>query len=211
MKKLKSYFLPVSIILMTMAFLFVSVALINTFTRQHVINTVTVAAKNGDIFSLKNRTDWPELRAWMKDDLHKRTKTIAAKSSGYDMSDQAVDDLVDYYVQPANLPSLIYFHNQLASNVNVEDFVRNVRFTGMKEMTMEISFPPQEDKPWVNYLEPVKAVFQLDNMTWKLKKLHTPLYLVPQKAPTPAHIGKAVPADKTGASVPQSMSVAFAQ
>lgn len=207
MKNFKSYFLPVSIILMTMAFLFVSVALINTFTRQHVVRTVAMAAEKGDIYSLKKRTDWAELRAWMKQDLRKRTQTIAAKSSGYEMSEKEVDDLVDYYVQPANLPSLIYFHNQLASNIDAEDFVRNVRFTGMKEMTMEISFPPQEDKPWVNYLEPVKAVFQLDNMKWKLKKLHTPLYLVPTKAPTPSHIGK-IDNDKTGAVNGVSLSVA---
>lgn len=208
MKKIKKYFLPVSIILMTMAFLFVSVALINTFTRQHVVYTVTSAAKKGDIHSLKTRTDWAELRAWMKKDLRSRTQTIAAKSSGYDMSEKAVDDLVDYYVQPANLPSLIYFQSQLAKDIDVEDFVRSVRFTGMKEMTMEISFPPQEDKPWVNYLEPVRAVFQLDNMTWKLKQLHTPLYLVPTKAPTPSHIGQAKP-EKTGA-VTQDLSVALA-
>ncbi len=207
MKKLQSYILPVSIIFMTMAFLFVSVALINTFTRQHVVRTMTVAAKNGDIHSLKNRTDWSELRAWMKEDLRNRTKTIAAKSSGYEMSEKEVDDLVDYYVQPANLPSLIYFHNQLADNVDIEDFVRNVRFTGMKEMTMEISFPPQEDKPWINYLEPVKAVFQLDNMKWKLKKLHTPLYLVPTKAPTPSHLSEA--GDKETGYNPMDMTIAL--
>ncbi len=189
MKKAKTYFLPVSVVVIVMAFLFVSVILMHTFTRQHVVNSVSVAAEQGDLYSLNTRTDWAELRAWMKEDLQRRSQTIAAKSSGYDMSQQEIDDLVDYYVQPANLPSLIYFHNKMASNIQPREFVRNIRFTGLNEMTMELSFPPQAEKPWVNYLEPVRAVFQLDNMTWTLKKLHTPFYLIPTKAPTPSHIG----------------------
>ena len=104
MKNLKKYILPVSIIIMTMGFLFISVTLIDVVARQHVVKTVTMAAKNGNIHKLNTRTDWTELRAWMKEDLRARTKTIQAKSSGYEMTEKAVDDLVDYYVQPTNLP-----------------------------------------------------------------------------------------------------------
>lgn len=156
-------------------------------SQKAVIADIASAARDGDIYKLKNHTDWASVQAWMKKDLKARGAPIAATGN----KDKAVDELVDYYVRPESLPSLLYYYNSSLKHVDPESFVRDVRFSGITEMTVEIAPPPQFDKPWMSNLEPVRAVFKLEGLGWKLKKLEAPDYLIPPSAPTPSFKEKA--------------------
>jgi hypothetical protein len=151
--------------------------------QKAVIHELAVATRDGDIHKLKSQTDWESVKESLKKDLKERGVTLASKTGD---NDKAVDELVDFYVRPESLPSLLYYYNVSLGHVNPEAFVRDVRFSGITEMTIEIAPPPQLDKPWMNSLEPVRAKFALDGLEWKLKQLDAPDYLIPPKAPTPS-------------------------
>ncbi len=149
-------------------------------TKRSIVDQIATATREGNIYSLNAQTDWPSVRNWLKADLKQRS--VHNGTSSPDKAEQ-VDGIVDYYVRPENLPSLLYYYNANAAHVNPEAFVRDVRFSGITEVTVEIAAPPQFDKPWMNNLQPVRAVFELEANGWKLKKLDAPDYLIPTRAP----------------------------
>jgi hypothetical protein len=148
-------------------------------TKRALVTDFAIAARQGNIYALNENTDWASVRDWMKRDLKQRPRF----ATGITPVSKA-DELVEYYVRPENLPSLLYYYNTNARHMDPEAFVRDVRFSGITEITVEIAAPPQLDKPWINQLEPVRAVFQLEGLGWKLKKLNAPDYLIPSEAPT---------------------------
>lgn len=156
-------------------------------SKKAVINEIATAAREGDFHKLKTQTDWESVKDSLKKNLIERGVNLAAVTGDHE---QAVEELVDYYVRPESLPSLLYYYNVSLGHVNPEAFVRDVRFSGITEMTIEIAPPPQLDKPWMNNLEPVRAKFALDGLEWKLKDLDAPDYLIPAAAPTPSFKGK---------------------
>jgi len=180
---MKKFLIPASVGLSLIALLFITVATMNILAREHVSAKLIKATKTGDIATIDHLTDWAALRDWLKEDLKHRADSAIAKSTGHALSDEKIDKLVDFYIRPDNIPSLFFFQKEVAPNVNPADFIRDVTFDGVSRMVVTIAFPPQEDKPWINSLEPVRAIFELENMEWKLVELHTPFYLLPKDAP----------------------------
>ena len=152
-------------------------------TKKSLVDELATAARQGDFHVLQKHTDWDSVRNWLKTDLKKRS-TVNTANTAAARPDQ-VDQIVDYYVRPDNLPSLLYYYNANAGHVSPEAFVRDVRFSGITQVTVEIAAPPQFDKPWLNNQPPVRAVFDFDlkEMGWKLKKLDAPDYLIPTRVP----------------------------
>lgn len=158
-------------------------------TKKSIVDQFATAARQGDIHVLNEGTDWTSVRNWLKSDLKMRHKGDSQNTSVTNKPQQ-VDEIVDYYVRPENLPSLLYYYNENAGHVKPEAFVREVHFTGLREITVEIGAPPQLDKPWMNSLAPVRAIFELEGSGWKLKRLDAPDYLIPTQAPTASFIKK---------------------
>lgn len=154
--------------------------LLQQASKNHVIYEISTAAREGELYKLTKAMDWNSVRESLKEEL----KQKANPHNGLPTRAEEVDALVDYYVRPQNLETLVtLYHSSPAKNMNPESFIRGVRFSGITEMTIELASPPQFDKPWMNYLEPVRAVFALDGMTWKLKRISAPDYLIPTRMP----------------------------
>lgn len=152
--------------------------------KQQLVTSMASAARQGDLYVLIDGTDWVSVRDELKRDLKSRAKTNASLPN----QDSIVEELVDFYVRPANVPDLVNLYRSSASRVDPKVFVRDIRFSGFAEMTVEIATPPQFNKPWLNALEPVRAVFKLDGfgpegLSWRLKKIDAPDYLIPTQAP----------------------------
>lgn len=173
----------ISVTLSVLAMIFITITTVNILAREHVSAKLVQATRTGDIATIERLTDWDSLRDWLKNDLKERADTAVAKSTGHALSDEEINNLVDFYIRPGNIPSLFYFQRELAPNVSPDKFIRDVKFDGVDRMIMTIAFPPQPDKPWITSLEPVRAIFQLENIEWKLVELHTPFYLLPKSAP----------------------------
>jgi hypothetical protein len=206
--RLRRLIVPMAIVVCLASLLVITFYSLNMMARQHVITAITSAAASGNINQLSELTDWSALREWLKRDLHTRTQTIMAKSSGHGLSLEEVDNIVDYYVQPMNIPMLLYYHNQMAPDIKPEEFVREVKFLDVGKMEVTLGFPPKRSKPWIKGLEPVRAVFQLEGMAWKMKELHAPFYLVPTAAPSvDPKTGAVKPAAKKAAKpIPNGMA-----
>lgn len=154
--------------------------LVGEGAKRQLIHDFAQAAKQGNIYALKLHTDWASVKENLKDDLLHRAHKPASdlpKDAG------AVNELVEYYVRPDNLPQLLSAYRNMAGPVSPDAFVRDARLSGIREITVELGIPPQLDKPWLNNLEPVRAVFALNRKGWVLKKVIAPDYLIPSKAP----------------------------
>ncbi|MDB5478022.1 MAG: hypothetical protein JWM96_517 [Alphaproteobacteria bacterium] len=179
--------MSVFLVVMGTGILLAAWMLVQQAARNQVIREFATAAREGNMYVLSANTDWDSVRDGLKRDLKER----AASSDTLPRDEAALDELVDYYVRPQNLPSLLYYYNANAAHINPADFVRDVSLSGITQFTVEIGAPPQFDKPWLNNLEPVRATFALDGLNWKLKQIHAPDYLIPASAPTAHFMTKA--------------------
>ena len=147
----------------------------------YLIYDISEAARTGHIHKLADAADWESLRSHLKQDLKERPATMRG------LGPDAIDQLVDHYVRPQNLGLLVAHYNAgPVRDIPPEAFIRQARFSGLTELTLELGPPPQFDKPWMNELEPVRAVFALDGLSWKLKRISAPDYLLPSTLPMPA-------------------------
>lgn len=154
------------------------------YNEQYVQNKVADSARNFSIADIRERTDWDSLRAWLKKDLNRRTQSYIAQSGGFNMTDQEIKNLVDFYVQPVNLPLLFYYHRQRAANTDPGSFIRSTKMISPIRMQMELNYPASEKTvAWKKNLPPLVAEFEFKEMSWKLTKLHTPLHLLPNRVP----------------------------
>jgi hypothetical protein len=172
--KLDNLAMGIFLVVMGAGILLAAWLLVQDATKRAVVADLADATRQGNIHALNEHTDWQSVRDWLKKDL--KARPAAAQND-------KVDNLVDYYVRPENLPNLLYFYNTIGGHVSPEAFVRDIRFSGITQITVEMAAPPQFDKPWMNKLEPVRAVFELDGLEWKLKRITAPDYLIPASAP----------------------------
>jgi hypothetical protein len=180
----KTMTIPIIIICMATVIFFSALYHLNKSSSQQVLNEFIYAARTGNIHAISRRTDWGALRQSMKQDLKRRAASHLGEITGHAMTPEAVDAMVDYYVTPANIPTLFYYRNTYAQDINPSDFIRRAYFTSLSQFVVEMGYPPQGDKPWVSYLEPVRLVFELEGMEWRLKNIVPPLYVVPTDAPS---------------------------
>ena len=157
--------------------------------KRNVVERLASATQHGNIHVLNNVIDWDSVRNNLKKDLMERK----IQTSGADLPTQpeAIDELVNYYVRPGNLPMLLNIYKQgAASRINPRDFVRDAHFSGIREITLNVSAPPQLEKPWINKLDPIEMVMSLEPTGWKVKRIRPPEYMIPTSAPTSRFINK---------------------
>lgn len=149
--------------------------------KRKLVAELANATERGELYTLIHTADWDVLRDDMKRDLLER----AQRSAALPEEPRVVEELVDYYVRPEYAPELMRHYQQKAAHIPPHAFVRQVRFSGLTEVTVELASPPQFDKPWLNQLEPVLAVFRFNapELSWKLQKLRAPDYLIPASVP----------------------------
>lgn len=160
--------------------LFAAWLLVQNAVKDHIVNEINTAVAQGNIHLFVKHTDWQSVRKGLKHDLKQR----AIHNVSLPQEPAVVDKLIEYYVRPGNVPDFLYYYNSKASHLQAKDFIRNVYFSGLTEVTVEIASPPQLDKPWLNHQEPTRAVFRLIGTQWLLKKVDAPDYLIPTQAPT---------------------------
>lgn len=154
--------------------------LVGEGAKRQLIHDFTQAANQGSVYKLQLHTDWSSVKENLKQDLLHRGHKSA---TGQPRDASEVNELVDYYVRPDSLPQLLSEYRKMAGPVSPDAFVRDARLSGIREITVVLAPPPQLDKPWLNNLEPVRAVFALGSKGWVLKKVVAPDYLIPSKAP----------------------------
>lgn len=157
--------------------------------KRNVVERLANATQRGDIHVLNTAIDWDSVRNNLRKDLLERT--IQAHEANLPTQPEAVDELVNYYVRPGNLPMLLNLYKEgAASRIDPRDFVRDAHFSGIREITLNVSAPPQLEKPWINKLHPIEMVMSLEPSGWKVKRIRPPEYMIPTSAPTSRFINK---------------------
>ncbi len=149
--------------------------------KRDLINSFASATENGDIYRLNNTLDWNSVRNNLKHDI--LANTLRSEAAGLPTQPEVVDQLINYYVRPENIPVLINLYKNGAREIDPRAFVQDINFSGWREITMHVAAPPQFNQPWINRLKPVEVNLVLETSGWKVKRIRPPEYLIPTSAP----------------------------
>ena len=151
------------------------------YSRSAVIDDLVAASQRNDVAAFAERVDWDELRAFLKADLAAQKKSPLGSSFGPELSQ--IDKVVDYYVQPENIDIAFYYHDDVFTGVPERDFIVAEGLSPPFGFYMTLGFPKSIDAKEVPASKDrlkARFVFGLDGLTWKIKEMHVPIFMVPR-------------------------------
>ena len=162
---------------------FVLVGALGIHSKNAVVGEIIAASRRGDVAGFAARVDWVPLRAFLKQDLTAQKKSLGAYGEAMGPPLSRIEKVVDYYVQPENIDIAYYYHEELFPQVKEEDFIDSTGYAFPFGFQVTLGFPKDvsvEDVPQV-MKDRMKArfVFRLNGLTWKIKEMHVPLFMVP--------------------------------
>ena len=162
--------------------LLVVIVIAYEYGKSTVINELIADSRRGDVAAAAARFDWPELRAYMKQNMVEVRKATAMFGD-VGPSESQIPAVVDYYVQPENIGIAFYLHTEMFPQVKEEDFIDSTGYAfplGF-EMTLGVpkSISSDEIPQALRDKAKVRIVFRLDGLTWKVKEMHVPPFMVP--------------------------------
>lgn len=154
-----------------------------TYTRDATIEGMIEASKKDDVQAFASYVDWDALRAFLKQDLAAQKKTPVGASFGPEVS--KIDDVVDYYVLPENIAIAFYYHAEMFGNLPEENFILAKGYAPPFGFQVTVGYPraaAAEGPQLAAARERIKAtfVFGLDGLSWKIKEMHVPVFMVPR-------------------------------
>lgn len=172
-------------------------ALLTYLSRDAVLEEMLDQAKSRDFVALETRFAWEDLRTNVKERIRRQKQAVnslnmAQISSG--PSENDINDVVDYYIQPDNLPILMALKDREFPVFEPEDFVQSVGFASpfswkasfgmpskrVEEVSDVINNPAIVSK--VQSAMQVTLVFELQGLTWRVTQMRVPLFMVPRRA-----------------------------
>lgn len=171
--------------------------LVTSFTKTAVIDEIMQNAANDNAEELQKRIDFPALRRNLKDHLKAQKNAIQKIGIGNLDGGTArsnIDGVVDYYVQPENIKVLLALKDRHFGNTNVNAFLYDTDWvspfsplTWQAVFGLPVASMGQSDDPRAALVNrarsslQVKFVFKLDGLTWRVREMHVPLLLVPER------------------------------
>ena len=171
--------------------------LVTSFTKKAVIDEIMQNAENDNVEELEKRIDFPALRRNLKD--HIKAQKDAVQKIGIGNLDGGparnnIDGVVDYYVQPENIKVLLALKDRHFGNASVDAFLHNTGWvspfsplTWQAVFGLPVAGMNRNDDPRAALVNrarssvQVKLVFRLDGLTWRVREMHVPLFLVPER------------------------------
>lgn len=154
------------------------------YSKSAVIDELIADSRRGDVAAADARFDWPELRAYMKENMVAVRKATAMFGE-VGPSESQIPGIVDYYVQPENIGIAFYLHTELFPQIKEEDFIDSTGYAFPFGFQMTLGVPKnisQDEIPQgLRDKAKVRLVFRLDGLTWKVKEMHVPPFMVPTR------------------------------
>ena len=160
------------------------------YSKSAVIDELIADSRRGDVTAAAARFDWPDLRAYMKQNMLEVRKATAMFGD-VGPSESQIPLVVDYYVKPENIGIAFYLHTQMFPQIREEDFIDSTGYAFPFGFQMTLGVPKnisQDEIPQaLRDKAKVRLVFRLDGLTWKVKEMHVPPFMVPTRVyDTPA-------------------------
>ena len=152
-------------------------------SREAVIAEFVRASQNNDVNAMANRIDFVSVRASLKEDLKRQKSPGLFVAQGGPALD-SIDRVIDYYVQPENIAILYYYYDMTFEGIAETQFIREKGYTPLLGFQIVLGMPDtatKGDAMVSSMREQVKArlVFGLDGLTWKVKEIYMPAFMVP--------------------------------
>ena len=160
-----------------------AVAYLYTHSRDAVITEFVRASQNNDVNAMASRIDFASVRASLKEDLkHQKAPGLFSAPGGPALD--SIDRVIDYYVQPENIAILYYYYDMTFEGVAETQFIRDKSFTPIFGFQITLGMPDtatKSDAMVSSMRDRLKTtlVFGLDGLTWKLKEMYIPAFMVP--------------------------------
>lgn len=153
------------------------------YGKGKVVDELVAASQGNDAAAFAARVDWEGLRAFLKEDLAAQKKSPIGASMGPDAG--RIGAIVDYFIQPENVGILYYWHDEVFKGIPERDFIHASGFAPPFGFYVTLALPDaalQENAQARAFRDrmKVRAVFRLDGLTWKVRELHVPLFMVPR-------------------------------
>jgi len=163
------------------------------YVRESVIEEMITASQNNDVAAMANRFAWDDLRVWLKEDIAEAKRNLGANGAMLGPTPSKINEVVDYYVQPENIDIVYYYHDLLFPNLKEEDFIQSTGYYPPFGFYVTLGYPEEVTTGNAALLpvmrDRIKArfVFGLDGLTWRVKQMHVPIFMVPKNTyPQPA-------------------------
>lgn len=174
-----------------LSLLSISIAGLNLINRGAVVEELIESARTQNIDQFVDRFNWQATRDFaIQDLLDKKRKTGQNFDIGPDADD--IPEIVEFYIQRKNTALLFYLKDQFFPDVPYDEFIWDTGFHGLTGFSVTIGYPigriPRgfAFEPALAPTLRVQVVFELDGLTWKVKGLKVPLFMVPtQKIEAP--------------------------
>lgn len=155
-----------------------------SYSKDKVIAEMIAATERQELDNFAARVDWDALRSFLKQDLVERKNQPNPYNLPTGPDASKIDSIVDYYVQPANIDILFYYHEEVFSDVPLADFIDSTGFVPPFGFYVTVAYPKNLAQgnnivAATRDRMKVRADFLLDGTTFKIKKLHVPLFMVP--------------------------------
>ncbi|HYD18705.1 MAG TPA: hypothetical protein VEF76_09520 [Patescibacteria group bacterium] len=159
--------------------------------KSRVVEELIAASRRNDAAAFAARIDWDAVKNRLKDDLHDARKG-GIFTANFGPSEAQIVPVVEHYIRPENVPVVFYFRDKLFKGVPEEDFIESTGFAPPFGFFVTLAYPKtgpgavSGDMRALRDRLQVRFVFRLSGMTWKVREMHVPLFMVPsQPGPLP--------------------------
>lgn len=157
------------------------------YSSAKVIDELVLAVRNKDVAAVSARIDWEGLKEQLKTDIAAQKKAYGQAGTGIGPIATRIPAVVDHYIKEDGIKTAFYYREKLFANVPERDFIDSTGFALPFGFQVTLAYPTSQAaaNPMAMAMRDrmkVKAVFGLDGLTWKIREMHVPLYMVPADA-----------------------------
>lgn len=184
--------MPLRYVLIILFLMLAPVVYFVTLTAQtSVIEEMIAASKRDDAQAIAARVNWQALRNFVKDDI-RQSKKGGVYFANLGPSETNIGPVVDHYLREENVPLLFYFHDKMFPGTPEDAFIESAGYAAPLGFYVTLAYPkvapgnPSAEMRGLRDRLKVRFVFRLDGMTWRIREMHVPLFMVPgQPNPLP--------------------------
>ncbi len=155
--------------------------------KKSVVEGLIEASRRDDAQAFDDRIDWETLRENLKEGIAGQKKGMGTFAGNIGPELSQIPAIVDHYIQLRNIPALFYYHGQIFKDVKEEAFIESTGFAAPYGFYVTLAYPLGATQGGdmaaaMRQRLKVRVVFGLSGLTWKIRDMHVPLYMVPTQA-----------------------------
>jgi hypothetical protein len=154
-------------------------------SKDRVAQELVQAVEAKDMATIESRIDFRAVRSFLKKDLSKKAQAVRAGgvAKGIGPAPERIEEIVEYYVQPAMVELLLDLRPQAFPESKASDFIYSVRYYNPLTFSITVGYPRPEGGVTTlgDKMSAITFVFKAHGWRWRVKEMHVPLFMVPRE------------------------------